>query len=265
MSSFSTRMRKLNGPLRVLIVANVQKCFLAGGSFPVPGGDEIVDELNALKWAGGYDHVIAMQAFRPLNHKTHASQHPDKKMFEEVEISGITQMLVPDHAIQGRRGLSSHRSEADKLANLDTSPEFHDDLDMSHVIVFQHGLDRDIHSWSAFHDAGRSAPAAVKEKFPFLGRSTGVVEFIRGQAEVKGTNDVHVDIGGLSLEFFVRNSALDGRDHGYTVRVIKDACRAVGDDAEAVYAELKAKGCKVIRSSTAFRNGCQIRGSKPAQ
>jgi nicotinamidase/pyrazinamidase len=244
-------------------MANVQKCFLSGGTYPVPGGDEIVDELNALKWAGGYDLVIATQAYRALNHKSHASQHPDKKLFDEVEIHGLTQLLVPDHAIQGRRGLPSHRSDADKEARKDTSAEFHDDLDMSHVIVFQHGTDRDVHSWSAFYDAGRNAPLEVKAKYPFLGRSTGVVEFIRGQAQVKGTEEVHVDIGGLSLDYFVRHTAEDAHDLGFAVRVIKDACRSIAS-GESTYDALRAYGCKVIRSSTAFRNGCRIRGSRPA-
>ena len=72
---------------------------------------------------------------------------------------------------------------------------------------------------------------------------TGLAELLRAQ----GVERVHV--GGLALDYCVKNTALDARRHHFDVVVHRDATRAVnvrpGDDERAV-AELREAGVEIV-------------------
>src|SRR5262245_31644205 len=67
------------GPKDALIVVDVQKCFLPGGSLAVGKGDEIVPHINAM--AKRFQNVIITQDWHTPGHISFASTHAGKKPF----------------------------------------------------------------------------------------------------------------------------------------------------------------------------------------
>ena len=57
----------------VLLVVDVQNCFIPGGSLAVPGGDEIVPLVNQL--AKRFAHVVLTQDWHTPGHVSFASTH----------------------------------------------------------------------------------------------------------------------------------------------------------------------------------------------
>ncbi|CAG0910068.1 unnamed protein product, partial [Cyprideis torosa] len=69
---------------RALLVIDVQNDFCPDGALAVPGGDEIVQPINALM--AEYDAVILTQDWHPQGHSSFASQHDGKQPFEMIEM-----------------------------------------------------------------------------------------------------------------------------------------------------------------------------------
>ena len=90
------------------------------------------------------------------------------------------------------------------------------------------GMEIDCHPYSAlWHDLAKS-------------RSTGIIEFLRS----KDIN--HVMVGGLALDFCVRETVLDLLDEGFTVYLIMDAtCAVFPDKSHIVIEELSSKGAVI--------------------
>src|SRR4051812_34673943 len=63
----------------VLLVVDVQNCFLPGGSLAVKDGDKVVPVINAL--AKKFAHVVMTQDWHTPGHVSFASTH-GKKPFE---------------------------------------------------------------------------------------------------------------------------------------------------------------------------------------
>src|SRR5205085_10101729 len=96
-----------NGSVRpidtdVLIVVDMQYDFLPGGALEVKKGDEIIAPINAL--ARKFDKVILTQDWHTKNHISFASTHAGKKPFETTNLAYGTQVLWPDHCVQGTHG-----------------------------------------------------------------------------------------------------------------------------------------------------------------
>src|SRR5439155_5787005 len=88
----------------VLLVIDVQNCFVPGGSLAVKGGDEIVPLINRI--AKSFHNVVMTQDWHTADHVSFASQHDGKKPFETIQLSYGTQVLWPDHCVQGTEGAS---------------------------------------------------------------------------------------------------------------------------------------------------------------
>ena len=86
-------------PTSVLLVVDVQNCFLPGGTLAVPDGNEIIPIINSL--GEKFQNVIFTQDWHTENHASFASSHPGKEPFETIELSYGTQVLWPDHCVQG--------------------------------------------------------------------------------------------------------------------------------------------------------------------
>jgi nicotinate phosphoribosyltransferase len=199
---------------RALILVDIQNDFCPGGVLPAPGGDEVVPVANRL--AAAFPLVVASKDWHPVDHGSFAVNHPGRHPYELSELAGISQVLWPAHCVQGTRGA-----------------EFHRELDVTRVHrVFTKGTDRDVDSYSAFHDNGRR-------------KSTGLADFLRAE----GVGEVFVL--GLTTEHCVRATALDARTHGFEVTVIEDGCRAIelaaGDGARAID-EMRRAGVRVVHS-----------------
>jgi nicotinamidase/pyrazinamidase len=174
----------------VLLVVDVQNDFCPGGSLPVPDGHEVVPLINRL--AIRFENVVLTQDWHPPGHHSFASTHPEQDCFDEIETEHGTQVLWPDHCVQGTSGAA-----------------LHPDLHIPHAaLVLRKGIHRSIDSYSAFYENDHTTP-------------TGLAGYLRE----RGIDRVLVV--GLALDFCVRFSAEDATRVGFSVVVIEPACRAI--------------------------------------
>ncbi len=203
------------GPQDVFIVVDVQKCFIPGGSLAVEKGDEIVPLINAL--AKKFQNVVLTQDWHTADHVSFASQHDGKKPFETTQVAYGTQVLWPDHCVQGTDGAA-----------------FAPGLDIPHAtLVIRKGYHRDVDSYSAFVEADKKTP-------------TGLAGYLRA----RGIKRCY--LAGLATDFCVGWSAMDARAAGFKAAVIEDASRGInlgGTGLEAAWKEMKAKGVLRIQST----------------
>jgi nicotinamidase/pyrazinamidase len=187
------------GPADVLLVVDIQNDFCPGGRLAVPGGDEVVPLVNAL--ARRFQHVVLTQDWHPPDHRSFASVHPGRQPYDVIEVSYGSQVLWPDHCVQGTPGA-----------------EFHQGLQIPHAeLVLRKGHHREIDSYSTLYENDRRTP-------------TGLCGYLRE----RGLNRTF--LAGLAFDFCVRYSAEDARREGFDVVVIEDACRGIdvhGSMAEA--------------------------------
>ena len=95
--------------MRALILVDLQNDFMPGGALAVPGGDGVVPAANRLSEVfASPDLVVASQDWHPADHGSFASQHPDARPGDVIELDGLRQELWPDHCVRGhfRRGVS---------------------------------------------------------------------------------------------------------------------------------------------------------------
>src|SRR5437899_891370 len=177
----------------VLLIVDVQNDFCPGGALEVPDGDTIVPEVNRL--ARSFAHVILTQDWHPPGHASFASSHPDRRPFDAIEVSYGTQILWPDHSVQGTQGAS-----------------FHPKLDVPHAeLVVRKGFRSTIDSYSAFRENDRRTP-------------TGLAGYLRERGFDR------ITLCGLATDFCVAFSAIDGREAGFEVTVVTSACRGIDLD-----------------------------------
>jgi nicotinamidase/pyrazinamidase len=194
-----------------LLIVDVQNDFIPGGALPTRGGDEVVPVVNRL--LDRFALRVATQDWHPRDHRSFASNHPGKTPGEVIDLDGISQILWPDHCVQGSWGAELHR-----------------DLDAGRIDeVVRKGTDPAIDSYSAFFDNGRR-------------KATGLEGWLRERS----VDDVW--IAGLATDYCVLWTARDARELGFTAHVIEDACRGVeltpGDIARA-FDEMRALGVEV--------------------
>lgn len=197
----------------VLLVIDVQNCFLPGGTLAVNGGNEIIPVINAL--GQKFKNVVFTQDWHTQNHTSFASSHPGKKPFETIELPYGTQVLWPDHCIQG--------SDDAKLAA---------GLNIPHAqLIIRKGYHSEVDSYSTFVAADKTT-------------KTGLTGYLLE----RGLTDVYVC--GLATDFCVSWSAIDARAAELSVSVIEDACRGIdlNDSVNAAWASMKKAGVKRLKS-----------------
>jgi nicotinamidase/pyrazinamidase len=205
------------GDLDVLVVTDVQNCFLPGGTLPVPDGDKIVPLINRL--GPLFRHVLLTQDWHTPAHISFASSHPGKKPFETVQLPYGTQVLWPDHCIQGT-------PDAD-IAK---------DLRIPHAqLVIRKGYRRHVDSYSAFLEADRTT-------------MTGLT----GYLNERGFKTVY--FVGLATDFCVAWSALDAKRAGFEAAVIEDATRGIdaGGSLGRAWTDMTNAGVKRLQSAQFF-------------
>src|SRR5260221_10003855 len=90
------------GDRDLLLVIDVQNCFVPGGALAVQKGDEVVPIINRM--AKSFRHVVLTQDWHTPNHISFASAHAGKKPFEAITLPYGKQVLWPDHCVQGTGG-----------------------------------------------------------------------------------------------------------------------------------------------------------------
>lgn len=197
----------------LLLVTDVQNDFLPGGALAVPRGNEVVPVINRL--ATSFANVILTQDWHPPGHISFASRHAGRRPFETIELAYGTQVLWPDHCLQGSRGA-----------------EFAAALAVPHAqAVIRKGYHAHTDSYSALLEADRITP-------------TGLAGLLRERGIRR------VFLCGLATDFCVAWSALDARAAGFEATVIEDACRAIdsGGSLAAARRDLAAAGVRMISS-----------------
>lgn len=195
-------------PNEALIVVDVQNDFCPGGALAVPGGDEVVEVINRI--VGKFQVRVCTQDWHPPGHASFASSHPGKQPFETAELNYGTQVLWPDHCVQGAPGADFHPGLA---------------ADMADVVVrkgFRIGID----SYSAFFENDRTT-------------STGLDGYLRS----RGVERLY--FAGLATDFCVRFSAVDAAALGFSAVLFEDACRAIDLDGSLAAAMDEMRSCGV--------------------
>src|SRR5918992_115419 len=95
------------GPKSALIVVDVQNCFIDGGTLPVKGGAAVVPVINKL--AASFENIVVTQDWHTPGHASFASTHAGKKPFETTSMPYGTQVLWPDHCVQGSDDANLHK------------------------------------------------------------------------------------------------------------------------------------------------------------
>jgi len=173
-----------------LLVVDVQNDFCPGGALAIKEGDAVVPIINRL--ARRFRHVILTQDWHPTDHASFASRYPGKRPFETIVLAYGSQVLWPDHCVQGSAGA-----------------EFHKDLAVPHAeLILRKGFHAYFDSYSAFTENDHVTP-------------TGLASYLSERGIER------LFLAGLAYDFCVLYSALDGQRAGFPCNVITDACRSV--------------------------------------
>jgi nicotinamidase/pyrazinamidase len=200
-----------------LIVTDPQYDFMPGGALAVAGGDEIVPVVNRIGRL--FTEVVLTQDWHPAGHASFASSHAGKAPFQTAELAYGTQVLWPDHCVQGSHGA-----------------RLHGDLDLPHArLIIRKGDDAAVDSYSAFLAADRRS-------------ATGLDGYLRSRSVKR------VFVCGLATDFCVAWTALDARAAGFEVVLVEDACRAIDTDGslDRARAEMTAAGVRFASADDLF-------------
>lgn len=176
--------------MKALIVVDIQNDFLQGGRLAVQGGNEIIPVINSIQEK--FDLVIATQDWHPKGHKSFASQHSNKSVYDKIDLNGIDQVLWPDHCVQGTVGA-----------------EISSELNQNKIeAIFRKGMNITIDSYSGFYDNGKL-------------KCTGLGDFLKG----RGVKEIF--ICGLAADYCVYFTAKDALELGFTSTIIENATKAI--------------------------------------
>ena len=196
-----------------LIVVDVQNGFCSGGQLAVPDGEAVVPVVNRI--APLFANVVITQDWHPRGHASFASSHAGAQPFETTTLDYGTQVLWPEHCVQGTHDAALHA-----------------DLRIDHAqLVIRKGFHPGVDSYSAFQEADRRTP-------------TGLDGYLRQ----RGISRVFVC--GLATDFCVAWTTLDARDLGYATWVIDDATQAIDldDSLAAAWTAMVARGVQRVDS-----------------
>jgi nicotinamidase/pyrazinamidase len=196
-----------------LLVIDVQNDFCAGGALAVPDADEIVPLVN--RNAGRFANVVLTQDWHPAGHASFAGAHPGRAVYETVDVPYGSQILWPDHCIQGTRGA-----------------ELRPGLLVPHAaLVLRKGHHAEIDSYSAFFENDRTT-------------ATGLTGYLRERGIQR------LFFVGLATDFCVGFSAIDARAAGFDAVVVLDACRAIdhAGSLDRTIAHMKGVGVDLVET-----------------
>ena len=173
-----------------LIVIDMQPDFCPGGRLPVPGGHEIVSQINDMM--GNYDAVVLTQDWHPPDHMSFAENHPGAAGFSAIDMAYGPQVLWPAHCVIGTAGAAFHPDLAVDRADL----------------VIRKGFRAQIDSYSAFFENDHQT-------------STGLAGYLRDR------DLTELSFVGLAHDFCVSWSAIDAANLGFRATVLEAATRAI--------------------------------------
>lgn len=199
--------------MEALLIVDIQNDFCPGGSLAVKEGDQVIPLINQL--SKKFEIVVATQDWHPAGHSSFASTHPGKEAYETIQLPYGSQVLWPDHCMQGTPGGA-----------------FHPDLETKRIqLIIRKGFRKAIDSYSAFYENDQKTVTGLK-----------------GYLNSRNADTLY--ICGLATDFCVKWSAIDGIKEGFKVKVIEDASRGIDLDhsVEKAWKEMAAAGVERISS-----------------
>ena len=189
----------------------MQNDFFNGGALAVPESELITPVINRIQ--DMFEMVIFTKDWHPASHKSFASNHHGKKVYDIIDLNGIIQILWPDHCIQNTFGAGIYR-----------------DIIVKENALFIHkGTDVEVDSYSGFFDNGRI-------------HKTGLYDLLNA----KNVTDTY--ICGLAADYCVKYTALDAVELGFCTHLIADATKAVNmnpGDYDKALTEMESAGVEI--------------------
>lgn len=206
--------------MKALLIIDLQNDFLPEGAIAVDSGPKIIPVINQLMEQ--FSLIVATKDWHPKTHISFAKTH-HKKVGDVIELeNGTSQVLWPSHCVQESHGA-------------DFSPLL--DKEKIHKVFFK-GQRLDCDSYSAFFDQSKQV-------------STGLDDYLKKH---------HVEslyLVGLTAEYCVKFSALDAKNLGYKVFLIKDGIAFINPAKELkenYFFEMDNLGIKAISSDKLFNH-----------
>lgn len=208
-----------------LVIVDVQNDFCPGGNLAVAGGDDIIPLVNRLK--PSFMPVVLTQDWHPQNHSSFASNHESKNPLDTTKMNYGTQILWPDHCVQGSEGA-----------------QFHKDLFIQpHDLILRKGTNTDVDSYSGFYEADGKGQ-------PIFDNGKTLTETFREQGIKR------IVFVGLAYDFCVGWHALDAVAQGFKAIILKDLTCSIAmpldgglNSEQAMTKQLEQAGVKIIDSS----------------
>ena len=193
-----------------LIIIDMQNDFCPGGALAVTDGDKIIEPINGAQKE--FDTIILTQDWHPKEHSSFASNN-SAEVYSNVEMDYGSQVLWPDHCIQGSIGADFHE-------NLNTN---------NSGLILRKGCNPKIDSYSAFFENDKNT-------------TTGLEGYLI-KKEIK-----RLYLCGLAFDYCVFYSALDAVNLGFDVFVFKDLTKAIDlNNSEKIARKtMIEKGIKLI-------------------
>ena len=193
-----------------LIIIDMQNDFCPGGALAVTDGDKIIEPINGAQKE--FDTIILTQDWHPKEHSSFASNN-SAEVYSNVEMDYGSQVLWPDHCIQGSIGA-----------------KFHENLNINNSgLILRKGCNPKIDSYSAFFENDKNT-------------TTGLEGYLI-KKEIK-----RLYLCGLAFDYCVFYSALDAVNLGFDVFVFKDLTKAIDlNNSEKIARKtMIEKGIKLI-------------------
>ncbi|MHC5201662.1 bifunctional nicotinamidase/pyrazinamidase [Myroides sp. LJL119] len=198
--------------MKALLVVDLQNDFLPGGALQVKDSDSIIPIINQIQTK--FDLVIASQDWHPKTHQSFASAHQGKKLFEQIDLNGLNQVLWPDHCVQNTPGA-------------EFSPKWDSRLVSA---IFRKGMNPQIDSYSAFFDNGHL-------------QSTGLLGYLQHM------NVTELYVCGLAADYCVYYSCMDAAKAKIKTYFLDFASKAISQQTlQEVYQSLKNANVEIVKS-----------------
>ncbi len=193
-----------------LIIIDMQNDFCDGGALAVKDGEKLVEPINSAQEK--FDTIILTQDWHPEEHSSFASNN-SAEVYSNIEMDYGSQILWPDHCIQGSIGANFHKDLNTNNSNL----------------ILRKGCNPKIDSYSAFIENDKST-------------TTGLEGYLV-KKEIK-----RLYLCGLAFDYCVFYSALDGINLGFDVFVFQDLTKAINlnNSEKLARKTMIEKGIKLI-------------------
>ena len=193
-----------------LIIIDMQNDFCHGGALAVKDGEKLVEPINSAQEK--FDTIILTQDWHPEEHSSFASNN-SAEVYSNIEMDYGSQILWPDHCIQGSIGANFHK-------NLNTN---------NSNLILRKGCNPKIDSYSAFFENDKTT-------------TTGLEGYLV-KKEIK-----RLYLCGLAFDYCVFYSALDGIGLGFDVFVFQDLTKAINlnNSEKLARKTMIEKGIKLI-------------------